>query len=105
MTQTVTHFNFGFSNSALCMPYAVAILSCGHGAGCETKPTRYACGGCNKETTTAKDCDCGYRGGFRIVEIADPHKAHFRITQIGDAIDCKQAMRSRGGTGRMAANG
>ncbi len=86
----VTHFNFGFSNSALPMPYALAVLSCGHATTCAVKPTRYACGSCEKESSTATECGCGYRGGFRILEIADPHKAHFRITQIGDAIDCKE---------------
>lgn len=89
MTSTVTHFNFGFSNSALRMPYAIAVLSCGHSAACEIKPTRYACGGCGKDRSTTTQCECGYFG-CKIIEVADPHKAHFRITQVGDILPCGQ---------------
>jgi hypothetical protein len=84
----VTGFQFGFSNSTLRLPYALAVLSCGHVSKCDVHPSRYACGGCGVETRRIEAvCECGYRG-YRILEIADPHKPEFRATQVGDTVEC-----------------
>lgn len=91
---SVVGFQFGFSNSALRLPYALAVLSCGHVARVEVKPSRYACGGCDAPSSDCgARCVCGYKGGYRIVEVADPHKPEFRITQIGDAVQCNACAR------------
>ncbi len=85
----VIGFQLGFSNSALRLPYALSVLSCGHVGKCDVRPSRYACGGCGVETRDISGrCACGYKGGYRVLEIADPHKPEFRVTQVGDAGEC-----------------
>ena len=71
--------------------YAGSILSCGHRGECKMKPTVYACGGCGHEQLSCEACEttCGYKGGFRIVFIANPLLPQDRLTQAGEAQECK----------------
>lgn len=94
-THPVVRFEFGFSNSALRLPYALAILACGHAQRVEVKPTVYACAACSRETTSCQhaSCPCGSTAGFRIIHITNPHLENDRITQIGDEIECEQCER------------
>lgn len=93
MTSTVVGFDLRFtSGSALRIPYALATLSCGHSIAVATKPTRYACAACGRETDSCQhaSCPCGSKTtGFRFVHITNPHLPEDRITQIGDEHNCE----------------
>lgn len=100
---TIVRIHHGFSNSALRMPYAQAILDCGHVASVELKNRRGACHHCGTETDletgVVKSC-CG-SSFFRITYSPNPHNAEDRVTKVGDHIDCEQCQREEDAVERL----
>lgn len=91
MNATVTAFDLGFTSSALRMPYALAVLSCGHKQSVVMRPNLYACGACGRETTNTQhaSCQCGSKTtGFRHVRLMNPHTPEDRVTRVGDVVEC-----------------
>ena len=88
MEQPIARIVQDFSNSALRMPVAWGQLVCGHSCEVKLRPTVYACGGCSVHSETARMCACGYKGGFRVLFIANAHNESDRITKVGDVVEC-----------------
>lgn len=96
MKQRVESIREGFSNSALRMPYATAVLDCGHGAAVPLVGDLKRCTGCGREGrdwNTVDGCpDCAGRVAT-ILRLANPHDAADRLLAIGDEIDCDRCDR------------
>ncbi len=91
---TVTRITEEFSNSPLRMPYALAVLACGHVASVDLRPAKGTCVKCGVRAEaphahTFAPCPCG-AWSYTNLDYPKPHVEADRLTKIGQAVDCKE---------------
>jgi len=93
-TSKVVRIEKGFSNSAMAVPYAYAVLTCGHSADVKMRGQDLECFKCKTQYVhdghSAKCPACGCTSALHIKGYPHPHKEADRLTKVGDEVECEE---------------